>query len=387
MRSTGPLAIATGTRADWGLLLPLVRELAGRTEICIVASAMHLDPDLGHTVDEIRSDGFEPAALVRADGRSATVTASSLTGHSDSFRKLQPRAVVILGDRTEMLGAATAAMLEGIPVIHIAGGTVSEGAFDDSIRHAITKMSTLHLPETESCAQRIIQMGEDPAAVKACGALGVYNVISTPLMAPEDLERSIGFCLGKRYIIGTLHAATLDSISPQRRMGDFLEALKNILDADPDMRMLLTYPNNDVDPTPQIRLMTQFAASRPQRVCVIPSLGRLRYLSATARATAVIGNSSSGIVEIPSTGVPVVDIGCRQAGRECSKAVIHCKADTQSIIKGIKQALDPAGIKAAAKKDNPYHFGDTPRLMADAIFSAEASGIIVSYPRKIFHTL
>lgn len=378
-------AIATGTRADWGLLKPLADTLSQIRETGIIASAMHLLDRHGHTIDEIRSDGYEPVSTVAACGQPWEVTAMSLSGHADALKEYDPDALIVLGDRTEILGAATAAMILGIPVIHIAGGTVSEGAFDDSIRHSITKMATLHLPETEMCAKRIVRMGEDPANVVTCGALGVYNVLKTPLLSREELSASLNFDLGNDFIVATLHPATLDNVDPIDRMLSFLEGLQMAMNRLNDMKVILTYPNNDFDPAPQISAMLEFEKRNSGRVLTIPSLGRVRYLSAASLASAVVGNSSSGIVEIPSTGTPVVDIGCRQAGRERSQAVIHSDADALSVSHAIIHSLGEQARKEASKKENPYFRDNTPQLMADTITAHENGVLSSKYPKKKFY--
>lgn len=378
-------AIATGTRADWGLLKPLADTLSQRRETGIIASAMHLLDRHGHTIDEIRNDGYEPVATVAAWGQPWEVTAMSISGHAKALQDYDPDALILLGDRTEMLGAATASMMLGIPVVHIAGGTVSEGAFDDAIRHSITKMATLHLPETEMCAKRIVRMGENPVNVVTCGALGVYNVLKTPLMSREELSASLNFNLDGDFIVATLHPATLDSVPPIDRMLSFLEGMQSAMNLRPDLKVILTYPNNDFDPASQISAMLEFEKRNEGRVLTIPSLGRVRYLSAASLAAAVVGNSSSGIVEIPSTGTPVVDIGCRQAGRECSEAVIHTDADAQSVSEAILLSLSDQARATAAKKENPYFRENTPKQMADTIIAAENGVLSSKYPKKKFY--
>ena len=245
------IAIATSTRADWGLLLPLARELASRDhDISVLATGMHLMPSLGHTVDEIAACGFDPLRI-HAEGDMAHSAAAALTGFAGALSSLQPDCLVLLGDRFEMLGVAAAALSLGIPIAHIAGGTASEGALDDSVRHAITKMASLHLVETDLCRRRVVQMGEDPAKILTCGAPGVWNALNVPLMSRAELEGSLGASLPPHFFVATLHPATLEAASPLKRMQDFLDGIGDFMLSNPDYGVILTYPNNDVDPAPQ----------------------------------------------------------------------------------------------------------------------------------------
>lgn len=376
------IAVATSTRADWGLLLPLLRELRSRgVDLKVVASNMHLDKGMGETVRDIVDDGFPPFACIGTDGPPEHIAAASLIGFSQVFDSLKPDAVIILGDRFEMLSVAQSALLKGVPIIHIAGGTVSEGAVDDSIRNAITKLSTLHLVETRQCARRVLRMGETPDSVVVAGALGVWNALNTPEMNRLELMESLDFHIRKRLIVGTLHAATRDPLPPETQMASFLGALSLRLQSDPELSLILTYPNNDVDPAPLIRQMRELEESMPEQVKVVPSLGMKRYINALREADLMIGNSSSGIVEAPSTGVPVLDIGIRQKGRECAGSVLHCGSDTLSIALGIEAALSQEQRRRARRCSNPYMQPDTPSRMADAIMNFPFS----PYPSKKFN--
>lgn len=365
------IAIATGTRADWGLLSPLAHELQHTGhEVGVMVCNMHLDPRCGNTLDEIRRDGFEPVALIPTPGSAAQATAAATAGFAEAFGRLKPRAVVILGDRFEMLGVATAALLSGVPIVHIAGGTVSEGAFDDSMRHAISKMATLHLTETEACRDRLLRMGEQPGSVVVTGSIGVENVMKTPLMTPGELAESLGWEPGEEYIVATLHAATLDPVlRPAEQMRNFLDGLSQVMamPAYSRLRVLLTYPNNDTALRPLIELMEAFGQRWGARVHTVPSLGRVRYLSALRGALAVAGNSSSGIVEVPSAGVPTLDVGVRQAGRECGPSVVHCGSGAADVARGLLEVLSPDVQALAARRINPYHRDGTAAAMGRAI--------------------
>ena len=364
------IAIVTSTRADWGLLLPLVKRLSDNPSgerPTVIATYMHLFPEMGDTISELVADGFPPTMSVPARMEAPEAVADTVTGFSKAFRFLKPELVVVLGDRFEILGVATAALLQRLPVAHIAGGTVSEGAYDNSIRNSISQMASLHFPETDKGRRRLILMGADPENVVTAGALGVYNALNTPLMEKEELEASIGFELGYNFLLGTFHPATVSAMKPGEQMQVWLDGLKKALVADPDLKILLTFPNTDNEPNQLLSLMFTFASQYRERVKIVDSLGRIRYLSAASLASVVAGNSSSGIVEIPSLGVPVVNVGNRQKGRQCSKAVIHTPLDAHKIADGIRQALKPSSKELAEATPNPYFKEGTPDLIATKI--------------------
>lgn len=361
------IAIATGTRADWGLLLPLARKLQSLGNIVtILATNAHLDHRLGNTGNEIVDDGFNPIYIdtTAADSDPAHICGLATIGFSRWLSENRPDRIVILGDRFEMLGVASAAMLNKIPIVHIAGGTVSEGAIDNTIRDAISTMATLHLVETPKCKARLENKGISKNMIHVCGALGVYNVMQTPIMSGHQLEASIGQHLPNPFILATLHAATLDSISPLQQMNEFIKGCELFLSGHPDFGFLFTYPNNDVDPMPQINLIEDFRKRHPRNVVIVPSLGRVRYMSALYYAQAVAGNSSSGIVEVPSMGVPVVDVGIRQRGRECGPGVIHSPHVAADIVKALDIAVSEDFRIIAQQRINPYYRENTPALMA-----------------------
>ena len=374
------IAIATGTRADWGLLHPLaVRLREEGADVCVMACHQHLIPEMGNTLDEILNDGFTPAALIEACGSAAETMAAAAAGFARHLPLVAPDALVILGDRCEMLGAASAALLCGVPIVHIAGGTVSEGAFDDSVRHAITKMATLHFPETDLCAARIIRMGEDPQRVVTAGAIGVENSMSVSRMDRNRLTESLdGRDPGEDFLVVTLHSATLEGADPLEVQENMLAALADLPE---NIRFIITYPNSDVDPAPLIASLRRFEAEHPGRVILEPSLGRVRYLSAVALSRGVVGNSSSGLVEVPSLGVPTLDIGMRQQGRECGPSVTHCATSRRAISEGLRKILSDECREIAARRENPYSRPDTVALMARTILTYPFS----PYPVKRFH--
>ena len=366
------ICIITGTRAEWGLLETIARQLRDRkdTQLQIVATNMHLDPRYGHTVDEIEAGGYPVDARVAMasddDSRTARIKAMGqcMNGMADAFAALKPDLAVILGDRYEMLAVASAALMSGIPIAHLHGGEITNGAIDDSIRHAITKMASLHLTSTEGHRRRVIRMGEAPDRVINTGAIGVYNAINEPVMSLTELENSLGgMKVDRRTVIVTFHAATLDPADPADRFAALLEAL----DRQEDVNVIMTYPNNDRQGRRLIAMIEEYAAARRGRVLAVPTLGKRRYLSALRYAGAVVGNSSSGIIEVPSAGIPTVDIGIRQQGREASEAVIHCGDSADEISGAIRLALSPEGRERAARAANPYGGPDTLKKIIDAL--------------------
>ena len=364
------IAIATSTRADWGLLTPLAAELTKRDiPHAILASNMHLIPEMGMTADEIRAAGEDPVELSTAGSTPSETLANSTRMHAEWFAANKPQAVVILGDRYEMLGVASAATINGIPIIHIAGGTVSEGAMDNAIRNAISQLASLHLTETENCAARLEGMAIDPKNIIVTGAIGVWNTLNVPLLNREELQKSLGRQLPDKFFVGTLHAATLDDMSPERQMEEFLAGIEDFMAARPSYGAILTYPNNDTDPAPLIARLGALEDKHPESIIVVPSLGLRRYLSAAALSEGVIGNSSSGIVEVASLGVPTLDVGIRQNGRERAHSVIHCDATRGAVMTALSLIITPVIKSIAARRDNPYFKPDTPKVMADAIIS------------------
>ena len=381
------VCIVTGTRAEWGLLSGIARQLnmCSDIDLQIIATNMHLSDRHGHTIDEIIQEGFKVSAQVpmlddaNSDCDIVRSMAKCMHGMAEAFDNLRPHIVVLLGDRFEMLAVATAATIMRIPIVHLHGGEISEGAIDDSMRHAITKLSALHLTSTEEYRQRVIQMGESPVRVINTGAIGVYNVMNVATMTLEQLRESLDFEIDHNTLLVTLHPATLDTTPIRTRC----QALLNALDCFPNNKLLITYPNNDPDGMIIIEMIEQYARLHPTRVKLIPSLGLTRYMSALKYVAAVVGNSSSGIIEVPSMGIPTVNIGCRQKGRIAATSVIDCEPDTDSIVQAITKALSYDFKEQAQKTVNPYYRPDTLQLIVKAI----ATTPIETLHTKHFHDI
>ena len=381
------ICFATSTRADWGLLSPVARAMRDEpdTRVRILATNMHLMAEYGNSADEIRADGFEidaPVAMrLEGEGEAARVRAMAqcMAGPADALERMRPDAIVILGDRYEMLAVASAAAVMRIPIVHIAGGEVSQGAVDDDIRHAITKLSALHLTATEAYRRRVVQMGEMPERVVNTGAIGIWNIMNRELMTREELEANLGFSLEGPLAVVTYHPATLADADPAECFAELLAAL----DEHPQLRAIITYPNNDAGADGLIPMIEAYAAARPERVLAVPSLGARRYLSVLREAQVVVGNSSSGIVEVPSTGTVTVDVGPRQQGRLCGPSVLHCAEGREAISTAIARALSPEMQAVAARRENPYHRPDTLAMMVRAI----TTFLRTPPPHKHFHDL
>lgn len=357
------ICVVTGSRAEYGLLSGLMRAIQEDKDLQlqVIATNMHLSPEFGLTYREIEKDGFQidkkVQMLLSSDTPNATTKSVGLAtiGFADAYEDLQPDLIVVLGDRFEILAAVSAALFFKIPVAHLHGGEITEGAYDDSIRHAITKMSHLHFTSTEAYRQRVIQLGEQPDRVFYVGAIGVENIKRVSLMSQAELENSIRFKLGEKSLLVTYHPVTLENHTAADQCRNLLEAL----DEFPDYKIIFTLPNSDTDGRVIIRLINEYVSLRPERCMAIPSLGLQRYLSALKCVSAVVGNSSSGIIEVPSFGIPTLDIGNRQKGRIAAESVVHCGNDSRSIIEGMQQVLSDVFRKQVKHVLNPYEKRDT----------------------------
>ncbi len=335
------ICFITGTRAEYGIMTPLMREIANSPEakLQIVATNMHLSPQHGMTVNEIEADGFtvdsKIDSLLSGDSPAATVKTMGLTqiGLADTFARLTPDLVVILGDRYEMLAAASAALIFRIPVAHLYGGETTEGAYDDCIRHAITKLSTLHFTSTEHYARRIVQMGEDPKNVFWVGSLGAESIRNEKMTSREELEKHLNFKLGDKYMVATFHPVTTQPGEEERQTHALLDALATTFCR--GWKVLFTMPNSDTGGETVARIIRDWASQHPDNVKAVASLGRIRYYSALRYCSASIGNSSSGLIEAPTFGVPTINIGDRQKGRAQGHTVVNVPPDKQAIINAL----------------------------------------------------
>lgn len=349
------ILIVTTTRADWGLLAPIAVMLGRRPDcrVEVMATNMHLDSRRGNTLQAIADAGFEPIIAPMAVDFASAADAARAMGQclgsaAEVMERVGPDVVVLLGDRFETLAIAEAAVIMRIPIAHLHGGELTEGAFDDSFRHAITKLSTLHLTATEPYRQRVIQMGELPEMVHNVGAIGVNM---QPTIDRESLERDLDWKFGDRALLLTLHPETLGNIGA----AELAEETFAALDRFPESNVLITYPNNDPGGEDIIRAIEAYGATNRGRVKIVPSLGAARYRSALTCVRAVVGNSSSGIIEVPSAHIPTVNIGNRQARRIAAESVIHVEAGRDAIARAIAEALS----MDCSHISNPYEQPDT----------------------------
>lgn len=352
------ICVITGSRAEYGLLSSLMFVIQADTELQlqVIATNMHLSPEFGLTYKEIEQDGFhidkKVEMLLSSDTSNAIAKSVGLAtiGFADAYEDLKPNLIVVLGDRFEILAAVSAALFYRIPVAHLYGGEITEGAYDDCIRHAITKMSHLHFTSTEEYRKRVIQLGEQPEYVFNVGAIGVENSKNILLLSKEVLEESLHFILGEKSLLVTYHPVTLEYATAEQQCCNLLEALESF----PEYRIIFTLSNSDTDSRIIMKRIYEFADKYKDRTVVFNSLGKLRYLSILQYVSAVIGNSSSGIIEVPSFGIPTLDIGDRQKGRIAANSVIHCGTTTDSITDGLKKVLSDDILYISQLKENPY---------------------------------
>lgn len=357
------IGIMTGTRAEYGLLKSLMQEINkdNDLELYLIVSGMHLSPEFGMTYKEIEEDGFEINAKVEmllSSDSPAGISKSiglGVIGFADEFQRADLDMLILLGDRYEALSAAISAMVMRIPIAHLHGGELTEGAIDEGIRHSITKMSYLHFTSTEQYRNRVIQLGENPERVFYVGALGVENIKKINLMTKEELERSIHFEIDENTVIVTYHPVTLENNTVEEQ---FLNLLK-VLDRNPKIRMIFTKANADTNGRIVNELIDKYAAQNSERACAFMSLGQKRYLSALKYCRIVIGNSSSGIIEAPSFGKPIINIGDRQKGRICADSVINCGYTQQEIQQAMETALTEEFENKARNCRNPYEKENT----------------------------
>lgn len=371
MSSNRKICVVTGTRAEYGLLAPLMALLKQDPEIDfqLVVTGSHLSAQHGSTIKFIEQDGFVADALVdiglsddsvleiaHALGRATSQLA-------DAFAKLKPDLLVVLGDRYEILGAAQAALILGIPIAHIHGGEVTTGAFDDSIRHAITKMSNLHFCAAEDYQRRLIQLGESPNTVFNVGALGVDVLLNLEQISRDDLASVIGIEIQKELLLVTVHPTTRSEMSMTTEISELLTALEQFAKA----TIVFTGVNADPGHKYMNDQITKFVLREPKRRVLHNSLGQKNYLNLMKIADVVIGNSSSGIIEAPALHVPTVNIGTRQDGRLRADSIIDCKFGHDEIRTAIEKALSPSWKSRCLATTSKYGSGDTAKSIADTL--------------------
>jgi GDP/UDP-N,N'-diacetylbacillosamine 2-epimerase (hydrolysing) len=383
---TRKICVVTGSRADYGCLrwvMQGIRDSPG-LELQVVATGMHLSPEFGLTYREIERDGFpidsKIETLLSADSAPALAksTGLGLIGFGEALQRLRPDLLFVLGDRFEIFAAAAAATLARIPIAHAHGGETTEGAFDEALRHSITKMSHLHFVAAEAYRKRVIQLGEDPERVFLVGGLGLDNIGKLPLLERAALEAALGFELGRKNLLITFHPVTLENASSAAQM----DALLGALDALEATHLIFTLPNADTGGRVLIEMIERFVANR-SNARAYASLGEQRYLSCIRQVDGVVGNSSSGLIEVPSFKKGSINIGDRQRGRLRAASVIDCAADRQAIDAAIQQLYSAEFQSQLPAVHNPYGEGGA---------SARIVPILRDYPlefvlKKTFYDL
>ena len=378
------ICVVTGSRADYGLLEPVMALLSGdpRFDLQVVVTGMHLSPEFGYTVSVIEDDGYEIADRVESliSGDSPVAIAKSiglgLIGFADVFQRLKPHWLLILGDRYETFSAAQAAMVANIPIAHIGGGDSTEGAFDEAIRHCITKMSHLHFVTNELSARRVRQLGEDPTTIHVVGSPGIDAIHQMKLMDRESLEKDLGISFKKRNLLITHHPVTLSPSGSAHELEALLSALDNFGD---EIGLFFTKANADTFGRTIDRVVEDWVSTRSNAV-VFTSLGQLRYLSLMNEVDVVVGNSSSGLYEAPSLHTPTVNIGDRQRGRLSAASVIHCEPEPRAIYEAINKAFE----LDVSEVENPYGAGHATPRMIEAIAAVNDPKTLL---KKRFHMI
>jgi GDP/UDP-N,N'-diacetylbacillosamine 2-epimerase (hydrolysing) len=383
---TRKICVITGTRAEYGLLRWVMQGIKNDPELTlqIVATGMHLSPEFGLTYREIEKDGFridrKVEMLISSDTPVGIAKSMGLglIGFSDSLNELQPDLIVVLGDRFEIFAAVSAALVARIPVAHLHGGEATEGLVDEAIRHSITKMSQLHFVAAEEYRQRVIQLGEQPEYVFLVGGLGIDNITRLKLLDCAELEESLGFKLAKKNLLITFHPVTLEESTAANQMAALLETLDELRDT----QLIFTLPNADTDGRVLIKMVEQFAANHTN-AHAYSSLGQLRYLSCIAHVDGVVGNSSSGLTEVPSFKKGSINIGDRQRGRLQAGSVINCEPTRQSIAEALWKLYSTDFQSTLKRVRNPYGEGGASEAIIATVKAISLEGIL----KKRFHDL
>ena len=374
------ICVVTGSRAEYGLLQGLIKEIQDSQdlELQLVVAGMHLSPEFGLTYREIENDGFEIDRKVDMGLTSDTSVgiANSIglgtIGFGEAFHALKPDLLVLLGDRFELLAAASAALVALIPIAHIHGGELTEGAYDDAIRHSITKMAHLHFTASEVYSSRVIQLGEQPKKVFCVGALGIDNIVRLPLLKKDEVEKYIGLSLKGKSLLVTWHPETLNPKSTYEEFQNLLDVLQNY----ESINIVFTKSNADNDGSRINQMIDEFVLKYPENVVVHTSLGQLRYLSTLKYVSGVVGNSSSGIIEAPSLQKGTVNIGNRQLGRLRAASVIDCRPDVQSIKNALDTLFSSQFQSSLPKVSSPYGGSDVARKIACILKNYSLDGIV-----------
>jgi UDP-hydrolysing UDP-N-acetyl-D-glucosamine 2-epimerase len=381
------IAVFTGTRAEYGLLYWVMKglQLEKNIDFQLFVGGMHLSREFGFTVEQIEADGFNITErldfLLSSDSSEAIAKsmALALMSASEAFTRHRPDLLVILGDRFEVMAIAQAAMILRVPIAHMHGGESTEGLIDEAVRHSISKMAHLHFTSTESYRKRVIQLGEHPNRVFNFGAPGIDSIKQLKLLAREELSADLGFKLDKPYFVVTFHPVTLMAGGDSGALINLISALDDY----PTYKVLVSYPNADADNGELIRILDDFYQNNRDRVLLFRSLGQLRYLSSLKHCEAVVGNSSSGLIEAPSFGIPTLNIGDRQKGRLAGATVVTCDSTQISITEGLSTILSSEFTELCTRQENPYGKGNASGKIVSKLVSHPLDGLV----KKQFYDL
>lgn len=380
------ICVITGTRAEYGLLKPVIQriKISSVLKLQLIVTGMHLSPEFGHTIQEIESDLFfidRKIELLLSSDSPVGISKSvglGMIGFADALSQLNPDLILILGDRFEILSAAICALIARIPVAHISGGETTEGVIDESIRHSITKMSHLHFVGAEEYRNRVIQLGEAPNTVYNVGGLGIDTILDSQLLSLSELEDSLGFTFQPQNLLCTFHPVTLEQNTSLVHINELLAAL----DSYPSMGIIFTMPNADTDGRIVMNRINEFCATRSNSIAFL-SLGHIRYLSCLQFVDGVIGNSSSGLAEVPSFKIGTINIGDRQRGRLKASSVIDCNPDRKSISRAIAHLYSESFQKDLPTTINPYGSGGASESITKILENVDLQEIL----KKSFYNI
>jgi GDP/UDP-N,N'-diacetylbacillosamine 2-epimerase (hydrolysing) len=378
------ICVITGSRSDYGLLHWVMQDIQKDAQLTlqVIVTGMHLSPEFGLTYRAIEKDGFKidrKVEMLTSSDTSVGIAKSiglGMIGFADALQELQPDLILVLGDRFEIFSAVSAALVARIPVAHLHGGETTEGAFDEALRHSITKMSHLHFVAAESYRERVIQLGEHPHRVFLVGGLGVDNIKRMQLLDRTALETALNYKLGSKNLLITFHPVTLEIATASHQMVELLAALADLKDTE----LIFTLPNADTDGRILIKMVDQFVAQHPN-AHAYSSLGQLLYLSCIAHFDGVVGNSSSGLMEVPSFKKGTINIGDRQHGRLQAQSIINCKPDRESIAEALKQLYSKEFQASLDQVVNPYGEGGASEKVVSILKHHVDSSII----KKVFY--
>ncbi|WP_148624145.1 UDP-N-acetylglucosamine 2-epimerase [Aliarcobacter cryaerophilus] len=380
------ICVVTGTRAEYGLLYWLLKEIEADKELQlqVIVTGMHLSPEFGLTYKEIEKEFSVNKKIEMLLSSDTSIGISKSMGlaqisFAESYDELKPDIVIVLGDRYEIFSATSAAMISRIPIAHIHGGEKTEGAFDESIRHSITKMSHLHFTATNEYKNRVIQLGEDPSRVFNIGGMGIENIKRLELLNKKEFEKSIEFKLNIKNILVTFHPVTLENSTAQEQFKELLDAIDEL----EDTNIIFTKANSDTDGRVINQMIDEYVTKNSHKSIVFTSLGQLRYLSALQYGDAVVGNSSSGLAEAPSFKIGTINIGDRQKGRIKASSVIDCEPNKDSILKSFGKLYSKEFQETLRTTINPYGDGCASKKIVEILKNVDLKNIL----KKSFYDL